>query len=133
MAKRKDDTPPAVEDVTPVGDPGGDAAPPAAPPDPKDAEIAALKAMLADRDAEIERAKAAGGASYPAGQKFLVSLTGGCAAVVQPRDGEHPFECYKRLTGVINSVHAPEVRPAPADAKCGVVRHDGTARPFPAA
>lgn len=139
MAKKRPDDaplPPAAEDITAVGDaPEGDG-PDSPPADPRDAEIAALRAMLADRDAELEKAKAAGSAASPAspaGQKFRVSLTGGCTAVVETRAGEHPFEAYKRLTGVINSIHTPVIQPAPKDAACGVVRHDGRITPFPAA
>lgn len=135
MAKAKDrpvTSASPADDVAPAFDGGFEpaespAAPgdKAAPADPRDAEIERLKAELA-------AAKASGSAGYPAGQKFRVTLTGGATAVIQPREGEHPFEAYKRLTGVINSIHTPEITPAPDDAACGVVGLGGKVKPFPA-
>lgn len=79
--------------------------------DPRDAEIARLRAELA----------ASRGPTYEAGRKYRVSIKDGPTAIVQPQEGEHPFEAFKRLSGVLKSDHAPEVQPAADSAKVGIV------------
>lgn len=81
--------------------------------DPRDAELAALRARVAELEARPA-------AAYSG--RYRVSLEGGPTAVVECREGEHPFDAYRRVTGVINSIHAPEVAKARADAPLGVVR-----------
>ncbi len=77
---------------------------------------------MAELREENARLKAAQPAGFAAGKKFTVSIHDGPKAVVRPEPGEHPFEAYKRVTGVLNSVHAPVVVEAPDDAPLGIVR-----------
>jgi hypothetical protein len=129
MAKSKPAATAADDDIkpadgfAPAADLGGDIEPQGGPEDapgvdPRDVEIAALKA-------ENARLKAAGAPPHAGGGKFRVALRDGPAAVVQCEPGEHPFEAYRRATGVINSQHAPEIHARPDDARCGVCGIDG--------
>lgn len=113
MAKKKDDA--AADDIQPVEAE-------AAPVDPKDAEIAALKAELA--------AAKAGGPVYAPGKKYKVELKDAGAAIVQPKDGEHPWEAFRRHTGVISSVHQPVITEAGDEAECGHIRPNNVIQPF---
>lgn len=88
-------------------------------PDPRDAEIARLKAENAKLRARAE------GAFEHVARKYKVSLKDGPAAVVECEAGEHPFEAFKRATGVISSQHAPEIHPQPEGARCGICDHTG--------
>jgi hypothetical protein len=87
--------------------------------DPRDAEIAALKA----ENAKL-KAATAGFAAAPGG-KYKVRLLHAPTAVVQCEPGEHPWDAYKRLTGVISSENSPQIGPAPDDARVGVCGPDG--------
>lgn len=128
MAKKKDETP-AADDITEVGD----ETPPALPtPDHRDQEIAALKAMLAERDATVAAMKAASPPVYAEGKKYKVTLQDAGTAVVQCGPGEHPWDAFRRLAGVVSSVHTPSITEAPDDAECGHLSADGTLRPFAA-
>lgn len=84
-------------------------------PDPRDAELAALRA-------ENERLRASAGPVYAAGKRYQVSLKDGPTAVVECGPTEHPYEAYRRLTGVLGSTNTPEIRDAPDDAPLGIVR-----------
>lgn len=81
-------------------------------------ELTALKARLAelqaDRDAkaaELEKLKAGTAPAFGGGGRFRVSLKDAPSWVVECEPGEHPFEAYKRETGVISSIHAPVITP----------------------
>lgn len=82
--------------------------------DPRDAEIAALKARVA----ELENAPAG---LYKPG-RYRVSIPDGPTAIVEPAAGEHPFDVFKRVTGMISTIHAPEIAAAGSDEPLGVVR-----------
>lgn len=82
--------------------------------DPRDAEIERLKAELA-------AAKAAQGPTYAGGKKYTVALKDGPKAVVKCEPGEHPWDAYRRVTGVINSVNPPVITEAHDAAECGIV------------
>jgi len=118
MAKR--DRKPAASTTGPADDvtPADFAAPTPAAADPRDEEIARLRE-------ENARLKAAAPREYAGGRKYRVSLPDGPAAVVEPRPGEHPFEAFKRVTGVRSSQHEPAIEEAEADARCGVCGFDG--------
>lgn len=105
-------------DFTPAAGfgPGDDAPAPGPAADPRDAEIARLRAELAARDGRVAELEAAAGDGFEAGRRYRVALEDGPAAVVECRPGEHPYEAYKRLTGVRGSVHVPEVSPADGEA-----------------
>lgn len=108
MARNRFD-PPASDDVTPADLGGND----------RVAELEAqLAAARAERDAhaaELARVKA-GPLPFAAqpGQRFLVKLTDSPSWVVEPDPGEHPWEAYKRATGVQSSIHTPEIHPTDA-------------------
>lgn len=91
--------------------------------DPRDAELERLRA-------ENAALRAAAGPVYAGGRRYRVSLRDGPTANVQCGPGEHPFEAFKRQTGVLNSVHAPEIHEAADDAPCGLQLPDGSVRPF---
>ena len=112
MAKAKDTAPPP-DDIQPVE--------PAA--DPKDAEIERLRAELA-------AAKSATPPVYAGGKKYKVSLKDAGVAVVETRPGEHPWDAFRRVSGVLSSIHQPEITEAGDDATCGHVRPNGTVEPF---
>lgn len=83
--------------------------------DPRDAKIAAL-------EAELAAAKAVNAdPGIAAGSKFLVKLKDGPVAVVECKANEHPFEAYRKLTGVISSVNAPEITATNSEATVGIV------------
>lgn len=111
MADPKKPTPPAApkppaDDITPVVT---DVAPAAAGPTVADLErqIADLKASHA---AEVDRLKAASGPPvFLAGKNYLVTIPDGPAWVVAVGPSEHPYECYKRATGVTGSQHSPTI------------------------
>lgn len=111
MADPKKPTPPAApkppaDDITPVVT---DVIPVAAGPTVADLErqIADLKASHA---AEVGRLKAAAGPPvFLAGKNYLVSIPDGPAWVVAVGPSEHPYECYKRATGVTGSQHSPTI------------------------
>lgn len=100
---------------------------PAAAPvaDPRDAEIARLKA-------EVEALKASPAAAALTGGRFVVAIKDGPKACVECNPGEHPYDAFMRLTGVQGSIHAPEIAKAPNDAPLGHHRPDGTIQPFAA-
>lgn len=106
------------EDLAPVGEVSD--APPAA--DPRDAEIAALKARVAELEA-------AGPPAYAPG-KYRVELPDCRPAVVEPAEGEHPWDAFRRLAGVVSSTHQPAITRAADDAACGHLNPDGTVQPF---
>lgn len=92
-------------------------APPAEPgadePDPRDAEIAALKAKVSSLEA---------GTPAPVPGRYRVSLTDGPTAVVECKDSEHPYEAFQRATGVRSSQHAPEIVRVPDGTPLGINR-----------
>lgn len=110
MAKPKKDDP-APDDIASVGEPIAEV--PAAA-DPRDAEIARLKA-------ENETLRAGSLAAYPPAT-YRVSLLDGPTAVVRCGPEEHPYEAFKRLTGVRSSIHPPEITRVADDAAVGIVR-----------
>lgn len=92
MAKAKTDP---ADDITPA-----DSA----------AELAALKAQLAAKDAELERVKAGPPPqTFAPGKRYKVSLHDGPTAVVEPEPGEHPWDAFRRKCGVISSIHQPTI------------------------
>lgn len=136
MAKSTSPTPPPVEAITPVHL-GADAPTPPAPPPPAADELEALRAKLAraeaERDsarkeadyargaadrlnAELQSAKAPAGPVFAPGRRYLVTLKDAPSWVVEPEAGEHPWEAYRRATGVISSAHAPSITETDAPA-----------------
>lgn len=74
-------------------------------------QLAAARADAARVAAENERLKAGPAVGlYVPGKRYLVELAGNPSVVVEPKDGEHPYECYKALLGIIRSDNAPTVQ-----------------------
>jgi len=81
---------------------------------------------------ELKAAKAKAGIEYEPGKKFRVSLKDSGTCVVECKKGEHPWDAYRRLAGVISSIHQPTIEEVEdPDAVCGHVLADGTINPFP--
>jgi hypothetical protein len=93
--------PTAGDDITPVATGAVDPV----KPDPRDAELAELRA----ENARLKAAARPGGL-YAAGRRYLVRLEGNPACVVEPKDGEHPYECYKAALGIVRSDAAPVIQ-----------------------
>ena len=83
--------------------------------DPRDDELARLRA----ENAALKAAKAP---AVFAASRYRVSLHDGPTAVVECEPGEHPFEAYKRVTGVTSSQHAPVINAAAETEPAGIVR-----------
>ena len=115
MAKNKTlaDVPPA-DDIQPAD---GFAAEPVAETAPAD-EVAQLKARIAELEAAAKAEKPAGMAPG----RYRVTLPDGPSAVVECDHLDHPFEVFKRVAGVLNSVNAPEIVRVKGDTPLGVVR-----------
>lgn len=122
MSRRKrptDDAPDAgpISDFAPDDEPAheGDVALVAESKPPqiaaRDEEIARLRVRVAELEA---------GAAVWAAKKYTVSIPDGPTAVVAPEPGEHPFDAFKRATGVLATPHAPQISPAGDDVECGI-------------
>lgn len=106
-------TPAAVEAITPASLDAGPAAP---PPAPARDEVAELKARLAALESENAGLKSAAPPAFPPGRRYLVTLRDAPSWVVEPQAGEHPWEAYRRATGVISSAHTPVITETEAPA-----------------
>lgn len=89
-------------------------------PTTEEAEGESPEEELARLRAENAALKAARGPSFEGGRKYRVSLKDGPVAVVECAPGEHPFDAFKRVTGVLGSEHAPVITEASASERCGV-------------
>jgi hypothetical protein len=96
--------------------------PPVSAPEPAavaSPELVAMRAELERLRGENAALKAATPAAPLAGKWYQVSLKNGPKAIVQLQAGEHPFDAYKRKTGVISSIDPIESSevPAPVDGR----------------
>lgn len=115
MAKKKEDGA-ILDDVQPVVPdeplPFGD---------PKDAEIAALKAKLAAIEQTVS-ADLVGG-------KFTVSIKDGPTATIETKVGESPVDRFFNQLGIHSCPHRPVVTPADKEAKLGL-HYGNSVKPF---
>ncbi len=128
MAKTNKPTDPPATDIEPAagfGPPLTTEPTPAASSEPTATDAAAeLATLRAEREAllaELAAAKARVSAAEPLPPgRYLVQLKDAPAWVVEPEPGEHPFEAYKRVTGLIRSPHTPTV--TRTELPCGLHR-----------
>lgn len=122
MAKKKEPVtaavPDAASDVTPadLGDAAATTDAPAllalSPDDPAMADQESAAAEIARLRAENAKLRAASGlVDYAPGRRYLVKLKDAVSWVVEPAPGEHPYDAFRRVTGVLASVSQPEVSP----------------------
>lgn len=86
-------------------------------PEALQAELAKLREQAAEASllreenerlqAELAKSQPVSFGGHPVGQKYKVSVKDGPTAVVIPAPGEHCVEAFKRVTGMISSIHAP--------------------------
>ena len=71
-----------------------------------------LATRLRELEAENAKLRAASGlVDYAPGKRYLVKLKDAVSWVVEPAPGEHPYDTFRRVTGVLASTSQPEVSP----------------------